>query len=62
MVQTNLRDGHQVWHVLKVVGREVDITSRFGHYQSLVDFRTELLLTVAVLGQLPECKGQLEDL
>jgi len=62
MAPTNLRDCRQVRHALKVVGREISITSRFGPRHRRVDLRTKLLLTVAVLGQLPERKGQLENL
>jgi len=58
---TDLRDGHQIWHTLKVVGREISVTSRFDLLQSLVNFGTEFLLAFAVLNQLPECKGQLKN-
>ena len=58
---TNLGDGHQIWHTLKVVGCEIGVTSRLDLLQSLVDLGTEFLLAFAVLSQLPECKGQLKN-
>ena len=61
MNPTNLCNGHQVRHPLKVVGREIGISSRSDLGQSVVDLYTEFLLEVAVLGRLPERKGHLED-
>ena len=61
MTPTGLRDSHQVWHVVKVIGREIGITSRLDLLQSPVDLGTEFLLAFAVLSQLPECKGQLKN-
>lgn len=60
MTPTGLRDSHQVWHVVKVIGREIGITSRLDLLQSPVDLGTEFLLEIAVFGHFPECKGQLE--
>ena len=56
----DLRSGHQIWHGLKVVGREISIASRLDLRQSFVNLRTEFPLAILVLGQLPESKGQLE--
>ena len=61
MVPTNLRDSHQVRHTLKVVGREICVTSLLDFRQGRVYLCTKFLLAVAVLGQLPERKGQLEN-
>jgi len=61
-VQANLCNGNQIWHTLEVVGREVGITSRLDLRQSFVDLRAELLLAIAVLGQLPKSEGQLKGL
>jgi len=61
MIPANLRKGHQIRHTLKIVGREISITSRLDFRQSLVDLCTESLLAVAVLSQLPKPKGQLEN-
>ena len=62
MIPTNLCDGRQVWHGLKVVAREIGIASLLDLHHGLVDFHAEFLLAVAVLGQLPKSKGQLENL
>ena len=62
MIPTNLRNGHQIWHGLKVVGREISITSRLDLRQGLDDLCPESLLAIPVLGQLPESKGQLANL
>ena len=59
--KTNLDDGHQVRHVLKVVGREIGITPRLDFLQSLVDLCPQFFLAVAVLGQFPEPESQLEN-
>ena len=59
MILTNLCNGHQIWHPLKVIGREIGIASRSDLGESVVDLYTQFLLEVAVLGQLPERKGQL---
>jgi len=61
-IPANLCNGDQIRHALKVVGREVGITSRLDFRQSLVDLRAELLLAIPVLGQLPKSEGQLEDM
>ena len=61
MIPRNLRHGRQIWHSIKVVGREISITSRLGFRQSLVNLRTEFPLAISVLGQLPESKGKLEN-
>ena len=57
VIPANLGKGHQIWHVLKIVGREISITSRLDFRQSLVDLCAEFPLAVAVLGQLPKPKG-----
>jgi len=59
-VPTNLCNGHQIWHPLKIVGCEIDITSRLDFHQIVVDLGTEFVLAIPVLGQIPEPKGQLE--
>ena len=61
MVPTNLRDGRQIWHGLKVVSREVSAAPRPDTRKCLVDLCTQFLLAVAMLGQLPESEGQLEN-
>ena len=48
-------------HPLEIVCREIGITSRSNLGQSVVDLYAKFLLEVAVLGQLPEPKGQLEN-
>jgi len=50
MIPANLRYGYQIRHTLKVVGREIGITSRLDFCQSLVNFCPESLLTILVLG------------
>ena len=62
MTPTDLRKGHQIRHTLKIAGREISITSCLDFHQSLVNLCTQFLLDIAVLGQLPECKGQLDNL
>jgi len=57
VIPTNLRKGYQIRHTLKIVGREISITSRLDFHQSLVDLHTEPLLAIPVLGQLPKSKG-----
>lgn len=57
MIPTDLRNGCQIWHSLKVVAREIGITSRSDLRQSLIDLCTEFLLALAVPGQLPKSKG-----
>jgi len=57
MNPANLCDGHQIRHSFKVVGREFGVASSLDFLQSLADFRTEFLLAIPVLGQLPEPKG-----
>ena len=61
MIPTNPCDGHQIRHILKVIGSEISVTPRLDLLQSFVDLRTQFLLTIPVLGQLPKCKGQLND-
>ena len=56
MSPANLCDGHQIRHSFKIVGREICIASRLDFLQSLIDFRTEFLLAIPVLGQFPEPK------
>ena len=60
MTPTGLRGSRQVRHVLKVIGREITITSRLDPLQSLIDLGTEFLLEITVFGHFPECKGQLD--
>jgi len=62
MIPTNLRNGCQIWHILKVVTREICTTSRLDLRQGPVDLCAEFLLAVAVPGQLPKSKGQLGSL
>jgi len=61
MTPTNLRKGHQIRHALKIIRRKINITPRPDFRQSLVDFCTEFPLAIRVLGQLPKCKGQLDN-
>ena len=61
MISTNLGNGRQIRHLLEIIGRKIGIASRSDLRQSVVDLRTEFLLEVAVVGQLPTCKGQLEN-
>jgi len=61
MIPTNLYKGHQTRHPLKIIDREIGVTSRLDLCQSLVDLRAEFLLEITVIGQLPKPKGQLED-
>ena len=62
VIPTNLRDGYQIRHILKVAALELGITPGRDFRQSLVDLRTEFLLAISVLGQLPKCEGQLGEL
>ena len=62
MVPTNLCNRHQIRHALKIVGREIIITSRLDPRKRLVDLCTEFLPAIAVFGQLPKSKGELENL
>jgi len=57
---TNLRDGHQVRHVLEIIGSEIRITSCFDFLQGFAVFRAELHSAIPVLGQLPRPEGQLK--
>ena len=50
MILTDLRYGHQIRHILKVVGREIGITPRPNSRQTLIDLFPESLLTILVLG------------
>ena len=50
MDPANLRNGHQIRHALKVVCREISISSRLDSRQSLVDLYTESLLAIPVFG------------
>ena len=50
MIQTNLRYGHQIRHTLKVVGREISITSRPDFLQGFLDLFPKFLLAILVLG------------
>lgn len=59
---TNLCDGYQIWHALKVIGGEISITSCVDLRQSLVDLCTEFLLAIPVLRQFPKREGQLGDI
>ena len=61
MISTNLGNGRQIRHPLKITGCEVGIASRSDLGQSVVDLCTQFLLEVAALGQLPEAEGQLEN-
>ena len=60
-VPTNLCDGHQIRHVLKIIGREISVTPRLDLHQSLVDLCTEFLLTILIFGKVPEPKGELKN-
>ena len=59
MNPTNLCNGHQIRHALKVVGCEISITSGCDFLQSLVDLRAEFILAIPMPGQLPKSEGQL---
>ena len=37
MIQANLYEGYQMWHVLEIVGCEINVTSRLDSRQSFVD-------------------------
>jgi len=61
MILANLCKGHQIRHTLKIIGREISIAPLPDLSQSFVYLCTEFLLAIPVLGQLPKCKGQLEN-
>ena len=61
MIPKDLCNGHQIRHVLEIAWGEINIAPCLDFRQGLADLRTKFLLGVAVLGQLPESKGQLED-
>ena len=61
MISTNLGNGRQIRHPLKITGYEVGIASRSDLGQSVVDLCAQFLLEVPALGQLPEAEGQLEN-
>ena len=50
MTPTDLRKGHQIRHTLKIVGREISVTSCLNFRQSLANLFTQFLLDIAVLG------------
>ena len=58
----NLGNGGQIWHALEVIAREISIASLPDLRHRLFDLCAKLFLAVAVLSQLPESKGQLENL
>lgn len=59
MAPTDLYDGHQVRHIFKVIGREINITPCLDLLQGLVDLGTEFILAFTVFRHFPERKGQL---
>jgi len=61
MTPTNLYKSHQIRHPLKIIGREISITSRLDFCQSLVDLCAEFPLEIVVFGQLPKPESQLEN-
>ena len=61
MIVANLRKGHQIRHTLKIIGREIGVAPLPDLRQCFVYLCTEFLLAIPVLGQLPECKGQLDN-
>ena len=61
-IPTNLGNGRQIWHALKVVAREIGIAPLPDLRHSLFDFYTKFFLNIAVLGQLPKPKRQLRSL
>ena len=56
----NLPDGDQVRHAVEVIGNKLAIASRFDSLPSFVNLSSQFVLSVTVLGQLPESKGQLK--
>ena len=40
MIHTDLCKGHQIWHILEIVGREISVTSCLDFCQRLVNLRT----------------------
>ena len=56
---TNLPNRNQIGHAVEVVGNKLAIASHFDSFPSFVNFGSQFILDVTILGQLPENKSQL---
>ena len=49
-IPADLCNGRQIRHALEIISRQINITSRLGFRQGLVDLCAEFLLAIPVLG------------